>query len=288
MVTGEWFMNHQPAAIPHRLCGFTLIELLVVVAIIAVLAAMLLPVLQRTRDTAKSTVCVNNLRNLHLAASLYADDYGDAFPICIAEPSTFDHYFYWIAYVRHYLGPVHGTIEQRALSDFNLNPYPISFEFRNAGETAAQGFYRSKSIYNNPFFCPATFGPWNTFLGACANAGSWSDYGMTTYVGGSPYLAYPWNIPPPRRASIKYPHLVALFGDCFGQLSISYSSWPSARHQNLTRANMVMVDGHVESLRWQYIFSNTEAQDICLDSVTYWMDINTSGANRNFKAYLAP
>jgi hypothetical protein len=48
------------------------------------------------------------------------------------------------------------------------------------------------------------------------------------------------------------------------------------------------VDGHAESCRWQYIFSNNPLQDICLDSVTYWMDVNTSGANRNFKAYLAP
>ena len=60
--------------------AFTLIELLVVVAIIAILAAFLLPSLTRARDGAKRVSCMNNIRQILMGLELYAGDNGDILP----------------------------------------------------------------------------------------------------------------------------------------------------------------------------------------------------------------
>ena len=72
--------NFNPVCKSFVLKGFTLIELLIVIAIIAILAALLLPALKAARNQASSILCLNNVRQMHSATSSYIMDYNDRLP----------------------------------------------------------------------------------------------------------------------------------------------------------------------------------------------------------------
>ena len=60
--------------------GFTLIELLVVIAIVGVLMALIAPAIASTREKATIVSCMNNLKNIGMAAFMYADDHNEVIP----------------------------------------------------------------------------------------------------------------------------------------------------------------------------------------------------------------
>ncbi len=86
------FSFHVPCSsvLPSRvkIKIFTLIELLIVISIIAILASMLLPALSKTRDAARKTQCLNQLKTLGTAVALYTDDFGGYYPYALDNTRT--------------------------------------------------------------------------------------------------------------------------------------------------------------------------------------------------------
>ncbi len=117
--------------------AFTLIELLVVMAVIALLVALLLPVLGRAKSSARRAACASNVRQINLAVHLYADEHGDAIAYY-----TNSIYFDYKEAVLPYAGPAgnspaNNTVFVCPADDFDMSGPIGSWFFETS---AGQGF----------------------------------------------------------------------------------------------------------------------------------------------------
>jgi prepilin-type N-terminal cleavage/methylation domain-containing protein/prepilin-type processing-associated H-X9-DG protein len=105
--------------------GFTLLELLVVMAVIAILAALLLPVLSSARRKAQSTQCLNNLRQISQGTFLYCEDNEDRLPFAwFDDPNPQDNNFYSL------LTPLLYGSDFDGYGDFELRIYSCPLRMR--------------------------------------------------------------------------------------------------------------------------------------------------------------
>jgi len=267
MVDGEWLMNHQPCAIDHARGAFTLIELLVVIAIIAVLAAMVLPALSRARDSAQTLHCVNNLKQICLAALVYAGDNDEHLPDNC--PYYNDPFPNWMGFISAYM---------------KVPPAPFIFP-------------RTGPLYRYPLLCPATLG--NPYIGdpysGSAHDAWATDYAINPYLtGGSRFFNTPWFIS--RRLSrIPQPTLTALFSDAGGHIDAwqngLFAYYVAPKHQGHTRANIAFVDGHVATLKVSYptyyTYYSLATSELGVAHPSSWVP-DGPWSGEGYKAYIYP
>lgn len=233
-------------------CPFTLIELLIVIAIIAILAAMLLPALNKARSKVIDTSCVNNLKQLHTGMAMYVDLNNGIIPA--ADYNMGEKYHTtWLDVIYHMQNP-------------NQHQAP-ALQLTYVKELEKGALFDCVGIFRCPAQQPRA-NPWSVYA---------SHYGINNYTDS-------WGYSKPKQFNaklnrIKYPSRRMFFGDYDRGIKngVLVTYWgpdggnrasinadtdnPPWRHYNRSGGNYTFADGHVEGRLINQIPENfSEAQ----------------------------
>jgi prepilin-type N-terminal cleavage/methylation domain-containing protein/prepilin-type processing-associated H-X9-DG protein len=232
-----------------RRWGFTLIELLVVIAIIAILAALLLPALSRAKLKGQSIVCVNNLRQLTIAWSMYADEHnGNLVPNWILDSRA------WLDGTKGDVSTALGATNLAAIKQGLLFPYNPNV-----------GVYLCPTATKGPSAAPNIRVVRNYSLEGRMGGADDDDsarYGIpsTTWVLGAAYPQYKKithvQLPPPSEAMTFLDESLETVDD--GYFAVNYNArktdWqnsPTVRHGK--SGVLAFADGHSDRWRWRVL-----------------------------------
>lgn len=218
----------------RRAGAFTLIELLVVIAVIAILAALLLPALNQGKDSAKRIKCVSNLRQLGFAAQMYWDDHeGRAFAYELF--ATNGGTVYWFGWIESgaegerafdaKAGPLYEYVNGLGVEICpSLNYGSGHFKMKARGAAYGYGYnvHVSTNEIGRPRNMEAIRDPSGTVL--FADAAQVNDF-----------------LPP---ATPDNPMLEEFY---YVDAGDAFSTYPNVHFRHRQRANVVFVDGHVDT-----------------------------------------
>jgi len=222
-------------------------EMLVVIAIIAILAALLFPVLSAAKAKAQRTVCMNNLRQINLGVRMYSDDSADKAPLSPHNTNGYhDFILDFVGYkkaMKNYVGLNGGSSTQE--KQFACPADTFYYEF-----TATNQTYYPQSLHGQISY----------------------DYSSYWFNGGTP-TRFGTNSPGISGhsiSSIKHPVKTVLVAEMPAFIPLSWhdpkrplptgNEWPLFKN---AKDNVSFVDGHVSYIKiyWEMKYSPTAAFD---------------------------